>query len=545
MKQSLQLKLGQQLTMTPQLQQAIRLLQLSTLDLQQEIQEALDSNPMLEVEEGFESNNAADSEFENSDYTRSQEVAGEPGDTSSLSTDFGATEYSASAASDDFNSTYEGEFGGDDTPFDKDVYSDADNYAGTDDYSDSATEWNEAIPSDLPVDTSWDDVYQATQPTGASNPDSDDNDFESRRAATDSLYDHLMWQLNLTPMSDRDRVIAMSIIDAVEPSGMLSISLEDIFEGLTNELEEVELEEVVAVQHRLQQFDPTGVCSQNLAECLCVQLNQFAPNTPFLSEAKLIAKQYLPLLATRDFRQLMRKTKLKEEELSLAVTLIQSLNPRPGDIIDHGETEYVIPDVFVEKREGRWIVELNPDIAPRLRINSDYASLVKRADSSSDNTFLKDNLQEARWFLKSLQSRNETLLKVASCIVEKQRGFLEYGAEAMKPLVLHDIAEIVEMHESTISRVTTQKYMHTPQGIFELKYFFSSHVSTDSGGECSSTAIRALIKKLVSAENPKKPLSDSKITELLADQGIQVARRTIAKYRESLNIPPSNERKSL
>jgi RNA polymerase sigma-54 factor len=276
-----------------------------------------------------------------------------------------------------------------------------------------------------------------------------------------------------------------------------------------------------------------------------VQLQQFDPKTPFLDSAKLIAKQYLPVLGSRDYRQLMRRTKLKEAELSQAVALIQSLNPRPGDMIANGDTEYVVPDVFVEKRDGRWIVELNPDIAPRLRINSDYASMVKRADSSTDNTFLKDNLQEARWFLKSLQSRNETLLKVASCIVEKQRGFLDYGPEAMKPLVLHDIAEIVEMHESTISRVTTQKYMHTPQGIFELKYFFSSHVSTDSGGECSSTAIRAIIKKLVSAENPKKPLSDSKITDLLAEQGIQVARRTIAKYRESLNIPPSNERKTI
>jgi RNA polymerase sigma-54 factor len=326
---------------------------------------------------------------------------------------------------------------------------------------------------------------------------------------------------------------------------MLSVTLEDIFSGLISEWEDLELDEVEAVQHRLQQFDPCGACSQNLAECLSVQLNQFDPDTPFLAEAKLIAKQYLPLLASRDFRQLVRRTKLKEDELSQAVALIQNLNPRPGDMIANGDTEYVVPDVFVEKREGRWVVELNPEIAPRLRINSDYASLVKRADSSSDNTFLKDNLQEARWFLKSLQSRNETLLKVASCIVEKQRGFLEYGAEAMKPLVLHDIAEIVEMHESTISRVTTQKFMHTPQGIFELKYFFSSHVSTDSGGECSSTAIRALIKKLVNGENPKKPLSDSKITDLLADQGIQVARRTIAKYRESLNIPPSNERKTL
>lgn len=547
MKQSLQLKLGQQLTMTPQLQQAIRLLQLSTLDLQQEIQEALDSNPMLEVEDSFDTPSAPNNEFEDSDYVRTQEIAA----TSDNGTDDFSESYSgeitySESGNDPFGDAKFGDESFGETSFgDSEGFGDTDNYAGTDDYSESATEWNEAIPADLPVDTSWDDVYQTNQASGSTNYDNEDNDFESRRAATDSLYDHLMWQLNLTPMSDRDRIIAMAIIDAVEPSGMLSVTLEDILSGLISEWEDLELDEIEAVQHRLQQFDPCGACSQNLAECLSVQLQQFDPATPFLAEAKLIAKQYLPLLASRDFRQLMRRTKLREDELSQAVSLIQSLNPRPGDMIASGETEYVVPDVFVEKREGRWMVELNPEIAPRLRINSDYASLVKRADSSSDNTFLKDNLQEARWFLKSLQSRNETLLKVASCIVEKQRGFLEYGAEAMKPLVLHDIAEIVEMHESTISRVTTQKFMHTPQGIFELKYFFSSHVSTDSGGECSSTAIRALIKKLVSAENPKKPLSDSKITDLLGEQGIQVARRTIAKYRESLNIPPSNERKTL
>ena len=543
--------MGQQLTMTPQLQQAIRLLQLSTLDLQHEIQEALDSNPMLEVEDSFDAPASPSNEFEDGDYVRTQEIAATgDGNTDDFSESYsGEITYSESGTSD-------GQFGddkfGDDGFADSRIsngesegFGDGDNYAGTDDYSESATEWNEAIPSELPVDTSWDDVYQTNQASSSSNFDNDDGDFESRRAATDSLYDHLMWQLNLTPMSDRDRIIAMAIIDAVEPSGMLSVTLEDIYSGLISEWDDLELDELEAVQHRIQQFDPCGACSQNLAECLTVQLHQFDSKTPFLVEAKLITKHYLQLLASRDFRQLMRRTKLKEDELSQAVTLIQSLNPRPGDIIANGNTEYVVPDVFVDKREGRWVVELNPEIAPRLRINSDYASLVKRADSSSDNTFLKDNLQEARWFLKSLQSRNETLLKVASCIVEKQRGFLDYGAEAMKPLVLHDIAEIVEMHESTISRVTTQKFMHTPQGIFELKYFFSSHVSTDSGGECSSTAIRALIKKLVLAENPKKPLSDSKITDLLGGQGIQVARRTIAKYRESLNIPPSNERKTL
>jgi len=522
MKQSLQLKLGQQLTMTPQLQQAIRLLQLSTLDLQQEIQEALDSNPMLEAEEHYETP-TPDISADDTDYPRQQEIAADGSFTESRNT----------PEKDSVPET--------------DNYSDSDSYADSETYSDSDanTEWNESIPAELPVDTSWDDVYQSSHTSSASPYDGDNNDFESRKAATDSLYDHLMWQLNLTPMTDRDRLIAMAIIDAVEPSGMLSISIEEVFEGFTDTWDDLELDEIHAVQHRLQQFDPCGVCSQNLSECLLVQLQQFPATTPFLEAAKLIVKQYLPLLGSRDYRQLMRRTKLKEGELSQAVSLIQSLNPRPGDMIASGDIEYVVPDVFVEKREGRWIVELNPDIAPRLRINADYASMVKRADTSTDNTFLKDNLQEARWFLKSLQSRNETLLKVASCIVEKQRGFLDYGAEAMKPLVLHDIAEIVEMHESTISRVTTQKYMHTPQGIFELKYFFSSHVSTDTGGECSSTAIRAIIKKLISAENPKKPLSDSKITEMLSEQGIQVARRTIAKYRESLNIPPSNERKSL
>jgi RNA polymerase sigma-54 factor len=241
----------------------------------------------------------------------------------------------------------------------------------------------------------------------------------------------------------------------------------------------------------------------------------------------------------------MRRARIKEASLKEVISLIQSLNPRPGDDLEANNAQYIVPDVYVSKTNEHWRVELNPDIAPRIRINNDYASLIKRADNSTDNTFLKDNLQEARWFLKSLQSRNETLMKVSSKIVELQQGFLDYGEEAMKPMVLLDIAEAVEMHESTISRVTTQKYMHTPRGIFELKYFFSSHVSTDSGGECSSTAIRAIIKKLVAAENQRKPLSDNAITKLLAEQGIKVARRTIAKYRESMMIPPSNERKQL
>lgn len=498
MKQSLQLKLGQQLTMTPQLQQAIRLLQLSTLDLQNEIQEALDTNPMLDVTEDEHGHEASDANTD-SDFDKRNDRELKKDDNSSSSDE----------------SAVEGE-------------------------------WSTEIPSELAVDTSWDDVYQsAPSGSGLSRPDGEDMDYESRRGNSESLQDYLTWQLNLTPMSDLDKDIAEAIIDAVGPGGMLEQTGEEIWQGMQNHYPELELDEVMAVLHRVQQFDPPGVASQSVSECLLIQLKQLPKDLPAYDVALNLVENYLNLLGARDFKQLMRKLKVKEPELQDAIRIIQSLNPRPGEHIGEETTEYVVPDVFVKKENNRWTVQLNPDIAPKLRINSDYASLVKRADSSNDNTFLRDNLQEARWFIKSLQSRNETLLKVATCIVEKQRAFLDNGPEAMRPMVLHDVAEIVEMHESTISRVTTQKYMHTPQGIFELKYFFSSHVSTESGGECSSTAIRAIIKKLVAAENARKPLSDSKITGLLEEQGIHVARRTIAKYRESLGIAPSNERKRL
>jgi len=500
MKQSLQLKLGQQLTMTPQLQQAIKLLQLSTLDLQQEIQSALDSNPMLEMgEEGEES---AGAEAQAGDYETATSAHESLRETASSSSN---------------ESEGDGE--------------------------DMSANWQDDIPEDLPVDTRWDDVYP-TSSSGSGPGDDNDFDMDTRNSAAESLQDHLHWQLNLTRMSDADRMIATAIIDAVDPSGRLTVNPEELLEGLPAEAG-IELDEVMAVLHRVQQFDPPGVAARDLRECLLIQLQQMAQDTPWLRETRFVVDKYIQLLGNRDYAQLMRRAKLKENELREVLKLIQTLNPSPGEIIAAATAEYVVPDVFVRKLRGRWTVELNPDIAPRLRINANYAALVRRADSSSDNTYLRDNLQEARWFLKSLQSRNETLLKVATQIVEHQRGFFEYGEEAMKPLVLHDIAEAVSMHESTISRVTTQKYMHTPRGIFELKYFFSSHVATESGGECSSTAIRALIKKMVAAENPRKPLSDSKITELLADQGIVVARRTIAKYREALAIPPSNERKRL
>ncbi|MBU2710076.1 RNA polymerase factor sigma-54 [Zooshikella harenae] len=516
MKPSLVLKMGQQLTMTPQLQQAIKLLQLSTLDLQQEIQQALDSNPLLELIEDASDTSVSG---ETAESTDEQQVDITEETSPSSNGDGSSIEATNSPSQEQDSDSSES------------VYED---------------QWAEQIPSELSVDTAWDDVYEPILPTtGSSSSNSDEEfDYTARNSTAETIQTHLHWQLNLTPLSDNDRLIAIAIIDAVDESGYLTCTLEDIQESFDPELE-IELDEVVAVHRLLKQFDPVGVAARDLKECLFTQLTQLSANTPFLEEAKLITQKYLHLLGNHDYNQLMRKAKLKEEQLKQAILLIQSLNPRPGSVIQDENSEYIVPDVIVQKRNDRWSVELNSDATPRLRINASYASLVKRADSSSDNTYIKNHLQEARWFIKSLQSRNETLMRVASCIVEHQKGFLEYGEEAMKPLVLHDIAEAVGMHESTISRVTTQKYMHTPRGIFELKYFFSSHVSTSSGGECSSTAIRAIIKKLIAVENARKPLSDSKIAKLLEEQGIKVARRTIAKYRESLSIPPSNERKRL
>jgi RNA polymerase sigma-54 factor len=353
--------------------------------------------------------------------------------------------------------------------------------------------------------------------------------------------------MRLTHFSDTDRAIATAIIDSIDESGYLTVSLDEILEAVNSEdtEEPIEMDEIECVLKRIQMFDPIGSGSRTPQECLMVQLRQFSEDTPWLHEAKQLIEDYSDLLSSKDYRTLMRKSRLKEDQLREAMRLLQTLNPRPGSALITKEPEYVIPDVSVTKKNGRWVVELNPDSLPKLSVNQQYAAMSRRAKNSSDSQFIRSHMQEAKWFIKSLESRNDTLMKVANCIVQQQMGFFEHGPEMMKPMVLNDVAEMVDMHESTISRVTTQKYMHTPRGIFELKYFFSSHVATESGGECSSTAIRALIKKLVAAETPSKPLSDSKIAQLLAEQGIKVARRTIAKYRESLSIPPSNQRKSL
>lgn len=438
------------------------------------------------------------------------------------------------------------------------------------------------------ADTQWEDWGYVSQ---ASSSKSDDNtNFEFQGETTDSLRDQLLWQINMTALSDTDRAIAMILIDSIDDSGFMTADLDDVAlmlndsEGIADNLVEfseviaadekieinkvriansasveeslpqpngfddslITIQEIEAVLHLIQSFEPAGIAARNLQECLLIQLKRLEDRFDSLELAQKVVGNQFEFLANRNYRQILKNLSINEQQLKQAVELIQNLDPRPGNQLNQNNAQYIKPDVYVSKdKAGKWVVTLNSDSTPKLRINNTYASMIKRADNSTDNQFLKNNLQDAKWFIKSLQSRNDTLLKVSTSIVEKQNGFLDYGEEAMKPLVLHDIAEEVEMHESTISRVTTQKFLHTPKGIFELKYFFSSHVSTASGGECSSTAIRAVIKKLVAAENHSKPLSDSKIATLLKDQGINVARRTVAKYRESMAIPPSNERKSL
>lgn len=486
MKPSLQLKISQNLAMTPQLQQAIRLLQLSSVELQVEIQNALDSNMMLEIDE--------------SDDDLIEEIIPEVQPSQSLQTE------PELQLKEDINST--------------------------------------DVPEDLPVDAEWEDIYDISSLYTSSGSENNGDYFENQERGNKSLGDHLRWQLNLIPLSENDRAIAITIIDMLDKDGYLTGSLEDILPQLQEEMG-ADLDELEAMLHLIQTLEPAGVGARNLQECLKLQLAQYNEETPCLNEAKTLVNNHMHLLAAHDYNQLMKKLGLDRDHLSRIITLIQSLNPRPGNLIESDAIQYIVPDVYVRKDNGRWIVELNSETMPRIRINSMYAGMIKRADQSPENSSLKEHLQEARWLIKSLQSRSETLLKVATSIVERQLSFLEQGEEAMKPLVLHDIARELDMHESTISRVTTRKYMHTPRGVFELKYFFSSQLGTDSGESTSSTAIRAIIRKLIADEDVRKPLSDSNIVKVLGQQGIKVARRTVAKYREGMAIPPSNERKRL
>ena len=481
MKLSVGLKVANSLSLTPQLQQAIRLLQLSSLELEQEIQIQLDSNPLLEkIEEDSITESLATLESKESD---------------DLTTELNANH----------------------------------------------------LPDDLPVDTEWDDVY-THQSTALATPEFEER--EDNRQVQLSLKEHILEQVNLLHFSKIDQLIAYCIVDALDDKGFLDAEIEEIIlaaQQLLNEMdieEEIEEDEVLVVLKHIQRLDPLGIGSRNLAECLKVQLEFLPKDVEYLSEAKSLLQHY-ELLIANDLNKLLKQTGLTRDQLKFAIDLLKTLKPYPGMDFDKQESDYQIPDVVVSKKDLHWQVQLNPDVLPKLRINSFYSSMIRRADQSEDNLYLRNQMLEAKNFIKSIDERHKTLLKVASCIVEHQKAFLEIGPEAMKPLVLRDVAEEVELHESTVSRVTTNKYMLTPRGLFELKYFFSSHVGTTAGGEASSTAIRAMIKKLVANENPRKPLSDNVIATLLKDEGIEVARRTVAKYRESLHIPSSSERKVL
>ena len=481
MKHSLQLKLGQHLTLTPQLQQSIRLLQLSTLELNQELEQMLQDNPLLEREEEDEAS------FNHAE----------------------ATEASAHTAEAEAQST--------ETP--------------------QQTDNAEPEPSATLDDADWNDY-------SAAGGDDEDGEYSQGAVTGASLREHLLNQLIVSPLNPRDRTLVAALIDDLDEAGFLTQPLADITASLAEEIEELEPEEVETALKHLQNMDPTGVGARNLAECLTLQLRALPADTPMRDAAMRLTAHYLDLLAARDVGKLKKMLGIDDVALRAARTLILSMNPRPGAAFSADETHYVIPDVYVRKVKGMWIASLNADAMPKLRVNRVYADILARHRESGGSQ-LASQLQEARWLIKNVQQRFDTILRVSQAIVDRQKHFFEHGEVAMRPLVLREIADAVELHESTISRVTTQKFMMTPRGLYELKYFFGSHVATDNGGACSSTAIRALIKQMIAAENGKKPLSDGQLAEVLGQQGIVVARRTVAKYRESLQIPPANMRRTL
>lgn len=482
MKPTLQLKLSQHLTLTPQLQQSIKLLQLSTIELNQEIERILTENPLLEREE-----------IEEASYTRNRDEGG------SNTTESSANESENAPSSDDRESSVT------DAP----------------DFPSDNSDWGSGLPR--------------------SRDDEDERDFQDVQAASTSLREHLNQQISLSPLSDRDRLLVRFLIEALDDDGYLHQSLEDLLEVLPEEFE-FELDDLKIALNHVQSLDPAGIGARGPSECLALQLRA-QPKAPVRDLAITIVTDHLELLAERNFARILRLTGCDEGSLRQAHALIRSLDPHPGLQYGADDTGYIIPDVVVRKLRGRWTASLNGEAMPKLRVNALYASILQQNRGSSGA--LAGQLQEARWLIKNVQQRFDTILRVSQAIVDQQRQFFEYGDVAMKPLTLREIADELELHESTISRVTTQKFMATPRGVFELKYFFGSHVATDTGGAASSTAIRALIRQLVDAEDKKKPLSDSRITEVLGQQGIVVARRTIAKYRESLNIPPVSQRKSI
>ncbi len=464
MKPSLQLKLSQQLTMTPQLQLAIRLLQMPLLELNTQIEQALAENVMLESEEPEDLPSGANEQNEREDTPAV--VAGQ---------------------------------------------------------SEISGTWNE-------------------YPIGGSRGDpwSDDSRRpELADRSDESLHEHLLWQLEMEHFSPREIIIGQTLIDYINDDGYLTETLENIHGTLDTEAD-FSLEEIQQTLSKLQALDPVGIGARNLSECISIQLRQLDDTIPGRELALRITDSFLDLVAEQQYAILRRRLGVSEDDLDIAIALVRSCHPRPGSAIQSSSAEYIIPDVYVRRQDDKWIVEVNRSISPKLRVNQAYAKLLR---GNGQHANLRTQLQEAKWLVRSLEIRHDTLLKVAMCIVDRQSEFLENGEEAMKPMILRDVAEAVDLHESTISRVTANKYMHSPRGIFEFRYFFSSQLSATDGSEQSSTAIRAKIRRFIGQENPTKPLSDSKIVELLAEEGIKIARRTVAKYRESIKIAPSSERR--
>jgi RNA polymerase sigma-54 factor len=484
MKHSLQLKLSQHLTLTPQLQQSIRLLQLSTVELNQELERYLLENPLLE----------------RADLATPEEGAAQPPPVNG-------------AAPSDSAEAPPADEGREEPPS----------------YSEDHAQFSE----------------EPIGPAGGGRRDDEErDDFTQFAAAEPTLQEHLLQQLSLTGLTQRDKRIAAMLVAHLDEDGYLKPELEELREATVAAIPDVEIEDLQIALKHVQHLEPTGVGARDLAECLELQLRAMPAATPRRDRALDLVTKHLDVLAARDFNRLKRLLGVDEDELRDVRALVLSLDPKPGRAFGQGDVRYVVPDVLVRKAGGRWTASLNRDAMPRLRINKMYADILQ-ASRENGGKHLAGQLQEARWLIKNVQQRFDTILRVTQAIVDRQKNFFEHGEVAMRPLVLREIAEAVGLHESTISRVTTQKYMLTPRGIFELKYFFGSHVSTDTGGACSATAIRALIKQLVAAEDAKKPLSDHRISDILAQQGIQVARRTVAKYREAMHIQPANLRKSI
>ncbi len=490
-KPALQLRLHQQLSLTPQLQQAIKLLQMSSVELEIELREVLESNPLLELSEaGNDDDPAASDEYSF--------------DGESATTEPAEAEHDAGERSDN---------AGDETR-------EVDDFELAGDFEDDGSDYG----SPKPVD---------------------EDGVEKQDPEPEDLRDHLLWQLNLTALSPRDRAIGAAIIEAIDEDGYLHEDAESLCGSLAG-LPSVNgnaatAAEVEAMRHRIQHFDPIGVASRNLGECLRVQLDTFDPSTAGWKAAREIVTAHLETLARNDRARLAKLLRADTTEIDAAIALIRSLDPKPGARYSATATEFVAPDAYARRQGGRWNVTLSPHCQPRLSINRHYSGLIARAQRD-DAQYLRGQLQEARWLIKSLATRADTMLKVASAIVRAQSAFLDFGAEAMRPLVLRDIADEIGMHESTVSRMTTRKYLHTPRGTFEFKFFFSSGVGTVDGGAASATAIQAMIKKLIDDETPRKPLSDQALASELNKRGIEVARRTVAKYREGMNIPSSSER---